>query len=173
MKTIAIEIEEKVDALLTCLDKDVQLLQEGLSRLDELRRLVIKRDDDALGKLLEQIQGEVDQHRRHERNRQSIRLELAAALGYEPNQTTLSALQTILPKGRKEKITEKKEKIRSLVEKFRKEHLKTILLLSECSRFNNMLLKSLFNLSKVENFSYTSKGSAKRQTDVALINLQL
>lgn len=173
MKTITIEIEEKVDALLTCLDKDIQLLQEGLSRLDELRRLVIKRDDAALGKLLEQIQGEVNQYRRHEQNRQSTRLELATVLGHEPNQTTLTALQTIVPKERKEKITEKKEKIRSLVETFRKEHLKTVILLSECSRFNNMLLKSLFNLSKVENFSYSSNGSAKRQTDVALFNIQL
>jgi len=173
MKTIAIEIEEKVNALLVCLDKDVQLLQEGISRLDALRGFVIKRDDVALGKLLEKIQVEASDQKRHERNRLSIQRELAAALGYEPRQMTLSALETILSKGRKDQITERKAKIKSLVAKFRKEHLETVLLLSECARFNKMLLKSIFDLGKVESFSYNSNGSAKRQIDVALINLQL
>ena len=173
MKTITIEIEEKVDALLACLDKDVQLLQDALLRLDELRRLIIKRDDDALGKLLEKIQIQANDHKSHERNRQSIHRELAAALGYEPRRMTLSVLENVLPKGRKEQITERKAKIKSLVGKFRKEHLETVLLLSECARFNNMLLKSIFDLSKVESFSYNSNGSAKRQTNVALINFKL
>jgi len=173
MKTTAIEIEEKVDALLVCLDKNVQFLREGLSRLDELRRFVIKRDDVALGKLLEKIQVEANDHKRHEQNRQSIQRQLAAALGYEPRQMTLSALETILPKRRKNQITERKTEIKSLVGKFRKEHLETVLLLSECARFNNLLLNSIFDLSKVESFSYNSNGTAKRQTDVALINLQL
>ena len=38
MKSTAIAIEEKIDALLDCLDKDVQRLQDGLLQLDELRR---------------------------------------------------------------------------------------------------------------------------------------
>jgi hypothetical protein len=173
MKTIAIAIEEKVDALLSCLDKDIQLLQKGLSRLDELRGLVIRRDDDALGKLLETIQVEANDRKRHEQYRQSIRRELAMALRYEPGQVTLTALETLLPKDKKDRITERKEEIQSLVVKFRKEHLETVLLLSECARFNNLLLKSIFNLSKIESFSYTKNGSTKRQTDVTLINLQL
>ncbi|MBN2314735.1 MAG: hypothetical protein JXM79_12460 [Sedimentisphaerales bacterium] len=173
MKTIAIAIEEKVDALLACLDKDIQLLQKGLSRLDELRGLVIRRDDDALGKLLETIQVEANDRQRHEQSRQSTRRELAMALRYEPRQMTLTALETLLPKDKKDQITERKAEIQSLVMKFRKEHLKTVLLLSECARFNNLLLKSIFNLGKVESFSYNKNGSTKRQTDVTLINFQL
>jgi len=173
MKATAIGIEEKVDALLVCLDKDVRHLQEGLLQLGELRRLVIKRDDAALGRLLDKIQIETDNYRRHERKRQSIQQELAAILGYDLRQMTLSALETILPQKRKDQVTERKVKIRSLVEEFRKEHLGTVLLLSECARFNNMLLKNIFDLSKVESFSYNSNGAAKRQTDMALIDLQL
>jgi len=54
---------DKVDELLVILDKDTQQIQESLSRLNELRSLVIKRDDAALGKLLERIQYESDSYR--------------------------------------------------------------------------------------------------------------
>ena len=173
MKVSTIEIEERVDALLVCLDKEIQHLQDGLLQLDELRRSVIKRDDAALGTLLEKIQQDVDNHRRLEQNQRSIRQELAAAFGDELKRMTLSALETMLPKERKDQVTQRKEQIRSLIEQFRKEHLGTAMLLSECARFNNMLLKSIFNLSKAESLCYNSNGAAKRQTDVALINFQL
>ena len=173
MKATVIGIEEKVDALLECLDTDIQHLQEGLLLLDELRRLVIKRDDAALGRLLEQIQKEAADFRRHEQNRQSIRRELAVALGYDLKETTLTTLESILPPGKKVQIAERKEKIKPLIEAFRKEHMGVALLLSECARFNNMLLKCIFDLSKAESFCYNSNGAAKRQNDVTLIDLQL
>jgi hypothetical protein len=173
MKVTAIEIEERVDALLVCLNKDVQRLEEVLLQLDELRGLVIKRDDIALGKLLESIQRQAEAHRQHELNRQATRRQLATALGYDERQVTLSALETILPNATKDRILDVKAKIRSLMDRLRKEHLSTALLLSECARFNNLLLRGIFNLSKKECFSYGSNGTAKRQSDIALINLQL
>jgi hypothetical protein len=173
MRATAIEIEEKVNALLVCLNKDVQRLEEVQLQLDELRRLIIKRDDDALGKLLESIQTQTEAYRQHELNRQAIRQQLATAIGSDSRQVTLTTLETILPRATKDKIIEVKIKIKALIAKLRKEHSSTALLLSECARFNNLLLRSIFNLSKREGFSYNSNGAAKRQTDVALINLQL
>ena len=173
MKTTVIVIEEKIDALLTCLDNDVQHLQKGILQLDELRRLVIKHDDDALSILLEEIQTEVDDYKRHERKRQSIWRELAAVLGYDLKQMTLSTLETILPKAITGRITEKKKQIRGLVEELRKEHVSTSMLLLECARINHTLLKGIFNHRKVESLCYNANGAAKRQTDVALIDLQL
>jgi hypothetical protein len=173
MKAIRIEIKDKVDALLACLDKEIQHLQEGLSQFDELRRSVIKHDDEALGKLLEKIQQDVENHKRLERNRQSIRQELAAGLGCGLKRMTLTTLETMLPKEKKDQVTRRKETIRTLIKQFRREHLSTTILLSECARFNKMLLKNIFNLSKAESLLYNSNGVAKRQTDAALINLQL
>ena len=73
MNAIAIGIEDKVDELLVCLDIDALNIQENLSQLNELRSLVIKRDDAALGTLLEKIQAKSDKYRSNESNRQSIR----------------------------------------------------------------------------------------------------
>ncbi len=172
MKATAIEIEGKVDELLTVLDKDIQHIQESLSKLNELRSLVIKHDDVALGKLLESIQAETDGNLRHELKRQSIRKELASAFGCGLEQMTLSTLEASLPNEKKEQVTRRKAKLKSLIKELKKEHLSTALLLSECARFNRMLLKSVFNLGNTGTVYYGSNGATRQRSDMAFVNLQ-
>jgi hypothetical protein len=172
MKATAIEIEDKVDELLAVLDKDSRHIQESLLKLNELRSLVIKRDDAALGKLLESIQTEPDSYRSHELKRQSIRQDLANALGCNLEQMTLSALEASVAKEKKAQVTRRKAELESLIKELKKEHLSTALLLSECTRFNNLLLKSIFDLGKNDVVYYNSNGATRRQTDMAFVNLQ-
>ncbi len=173
MKATASEIKDKVDKLLTCLDKDSQHIQESLSQLNKLRSYVIKRDDSGLSKLLKTIQSETSSYRKQESKRQTLRKELANALGFDTEQMTLSALEALLPKGKKDQIIKKKAKLMSLIKELKKEHLSTILLLSECARFNNLLLKSIFDLGKTGAVYYNSNGATKQQTDMAFVNLHL
>lgn len=173
MKSTATEIEDKVDELLACLDKDSRHIQESLLQLNKLRSLVIKRDDAGLDTLLKIIQTESDSYRNHESKRQTIRKELANAFGCNIKQMTLSALEASLPKGKKAQVTKKKAKLMSLIEELKKEYLSTTLLLSECTRFNNLLLKSIFNLGKTGTVYYNSNGATKQQTDMTFVNLQL
>jgi uncharacterized coiled-coil protein SlyX len=172
MKATAIEIEGKVDELLVVLDKDIQHIQDSLSRLNELRSLVIRRDDAGLGKLLESIQSESDDYKIHELKRQSIRKELAIAFGCNLEQMTLSRLEAILAEEKKVQVAKRKKKLRSLTEELKKEHLSTALLLSECARFNSLLLKSIFGFGKAGMIIYSSDGSTKRQADTAFVNLR-
>jgi hypothetical protein len=173
MKAAVVEIEDKVDQLLDCLDKDAQYIQESLLQLNEMRRLVIKRDEAALEKLLESIQADADAYREHELNRKSIRKELADCLGCGLEQMTLSTLQVSLPEEKKDQITQIKAKLRSLSAELKKEYLSTALLLSECARFNNLLLKGIFNLGKADSVHYNSTGATKRQIETAFVNLQI
>jgi hypothetical protein len=172
MKSTGTEIEDKVDELLACLDKDSQHIQESLSQLNTLRSFVIKRDDSGLGKLLKVIQAESDSYRKHESKRQTIRKELANALGYNTEQLTLSVLEANLSKQKKAQVINKKTKLMSLIKELKKEYFSTTLLLSECARFNNLLLKSIFDLSKTGAVYYNSNGITKQQTDMAFVNLQ-
>ena len=172
MKATAIEIEDKVDELLAALDKDSRHIQESLLKLNELRSLVVKRDDAALGRLLESIQTESGSYRSHELKRESIRKDLADALGCNLEQMTLSAIEASLPEEKKAQVTRMKAKLKSLITELKKEHLSTALLLSECTRFNNLLLKSIFDLGKSDVVYYNSNGATRRQTDTALVNLQ-
>ena len=172
MKAATIEIEDKVDELLEILDRDIRHTEKSLLWLNELRSSVVKRDDAASGKLLESIRAESDSYRSNELKRQSIRKELANTLGWNVEQVTLSALEAILPEEQKTQIAERKDKLRALTEELKKEHLSTALLLSECARFNSILLKSIFSFGKTETITYNSKGSTKRQNEMALVNLQ-
>ena len=173
MKATATEIDDKVDKLLTCLDKDSQHIQESLSQLSKLRSYVIKRDDSGLSQLLNIIQAETSSYRNHESNRQTIRKELANALGCNTEQMTLSALEARLPKGKKDQIIKKKAKLMSLINELKKEHLSTTMLLSDCARFNSMLLTSTLELGQAGTITYSPRGSAERQTNSAFVNLQL
>jgi len=175
MKPATTSIEDKVDELLLVLDEDIRHIRQSLSRLNELRSLVIKRDDASLGKLLEFIRSESEGYRKHELHRRSIRKELAGALGCGLGQITLSKLETStsLPQGKKDQVTEKKAKLKSLIKELKKEHLSTALLLSDCARFNRMLLKGVFNFGKTRTVYYGSNGATKQQNDMAFVNLQL
>jgi len=172
MKTATAEIEDKISELLVVLDKDIQHIQDSLSRLNELRSLVIKRNDADLGKLLESIQTESDGYRSHELKRQSIRKELANALDCNFEQVTLSGLEDVLPEEQKAQVATRKVQLRALTEELKKEHLSTVMLLSDCARFNRQLLKSVFDLGKMGVVYYNSRGSAKRGMTEAFVNLQ-
>ncbi|MGD8787033.1 MAG: hypothetical protein PVJ60_06385 [Phycisphaerales bacterium] len=171
--TVTTEIEDKIDELLACLDKDSQYMQKNISQLNKLRSLVIKRDDAGLGRLLEIIKTESNNYQKHESERHKIREKLANAFGCNAKQITLSALEANLPKEKKNQIKFIKEKLMSLIIELKKEYLSTTLLLSECTRFNNKLLKSIFDFGKNEMVYYNSNGATKRQTDTAFVNLQL
>jgi len=148
-------------------------MQQSLLQLNEMRRLVIKRDETALGKLLESIQAGAGCYRDHELNRKSIRKELADSLGCGIEEMTLSTLEVNLPEAKKNRIILMKTKLRSLSVELKKEYLSTTLLLSECARFNNLLLKGIFDLGKTESIHYNSNGETRRQIDTAFVNLQI
>jgi len=172
MRTAANGIEGKVEELLACLELDIGHIEESLSRLNELRNLVIKRDDTALGRLLESIRAGSDAYRSNELKRQSIRQELADAVGCDVKQMTLSSLQAHLPTVKWNQVARAKAKLRTLVLDLRKEHLTTGLLLAECARFNNALLRSVFEIGKTGVVCYNSNGVTKRQIDAALVDMQ-
>jgi hypothetical protein len=172
MKATTVGIEDKIGELLVILDRDIQHIEGCLLLLNELRSLVIKRDDASLGKLLEGIQAESNSYKSHELKRQSIRKELAIAFGCEVEQMTLSRLEAVLPVGEKAEVTERKVKLKSLTEQLKKEHLSTVMLLSDCARFNSLLLRGIFDLGKTGMVYYNSNGAAKRQTDRAFVNME-
>jgi len=169
---VAVAIQNKVDELLAVLDKDIQHIEESLSRLNELRSLVIKRDDTALDKLLRSIRAETDGHVGNEQQRQNVRKDLANALDCPIEQMTLSALEAILPEERKAQIIDRKAKLKTLIEQLKKEHLSTALLLSECARFNRLLFRAIFDLGKTGTVMYSPSGQAKSPTDMTLVNLR-
>jgi len=164
--------QEKVDELLVVLDSDIRHIRECLASLNELRSSVVKRDDAALARLLDRIRIESDGYRANELKRQSIRKELAPILGCSVEQMTLSRLETVLPKETGAQISRIRAELKPLVNEFKKEHLSTMLLLSECARFNGLLLASILDLGKTEMLVYSPKGAASQQADNVFVNFR-
>ena len=172
MNTLAIEIENSVDKLLAVLDEDIRHIRKSLSTLDGLRHSVVKRDDVSLGKLLEGARSESSGYKNNEAKRRLLREELAVALGCAPGQMTLSRLETELSGEKKAQVAERKMTLRTLIDKLQKEHVSTIMLLSDCARFNGMLLKSVLQLGGTGEITYSPRGSVQRQIDTVFVDSQ-
>ena len=162
---VANDIEKQTDEMLGCLDVDIEHIQKNLACLNEMRGLVIKRDDVALQNLLDQIQNGSDSFKEHETKRQMIRKILADSLDCDVSKINLTMLEKELPEAKSILVREKKEKLKSLIDEFKKEYTSTIILVSECSRFNKMLLKSIFNPGKTSSVYYKANGTVSEHKE--------
>lgn len=172
MKAAATTIENNVDELLAVLDEDIRHIHDSLLQLNELRSAVIKRDDAALNRLLGTARAKAGSYAANESKRQILRKDLANALGCNVEQMTLTRLESRLPIEKKAQIANKKAELRRLTDELKKEHLSTSILLSECARFNSLLLRSIFDLGKTRTVTYRANGAANRQMDGTFVNLR-
>jgi hypothetical protein len=173
MKAIVVDIEEKIDELLNCLEGDIEHIENSLLTLDKLRGFVIKHDKNALGKLLEKARNASTKYRIHERKRQQVRSKLAKLLNCSGKDITLSNLETVVSDQKKGLVVQTKIKLNTLTRKFLKEYTNTAMLLSECTRFNRLILKSIFNFGNTDAVVYDADGTAKEQNQRAFMDLQL
>lgn len=172
MNKTQVLIDEKIDELLCILDKDAERLRVSLLRLDELRALLVKRDEKALARLLENIRMEIDGHKDLEDRRQLIRQELAIILKCDFSQVTLTRLASEVDGEKSERITSKKAELQSLATRLKEEHLRTMMLLSDCSRINSVLLNGILNFTRTGTVTYSNNGKAKRHSETAFVNMQ-
>ncbi|MHC4842612.1 MAG: hypothetical protein ACYTFM_00100 [Planctomycetota bacterium] len=166
-------ISDRIAQMLNCLQEDIQNIERILGYLDEIRTSVLKRDENALSYLLQKIQTETDEYKNQESRRNFIRSELANLLDRDVQQITLSELEQILPESIQAQVKEKKNKIKLLTNKLQKEHLNTVLLLSECARFNRMILSGIFDFGKQDVVTYSASGIRPRQAGRNLVNFKV
>ena len=166
-----IEIESLVSDLLKVLDTDIEHMHQVTNVLIEMRDLVINRQEKDLGLLLEDIKVGADRYTGNEAKRQLIRNELAALMGCTQQELTLSRLEIICHGQQKVELSEKKSRLQTLANQLKKEHVCTTLLLSDCVRFNRMLLKGIFENGKCGTTIYNSKGSTSKQTNGSFMNI--
>ncbi len=173
MKTNDTIFQDNIDRLLDVLDTDIENIRQNLSALNQLRSSVIKRDNDSLAQLLKKIQADDGGYKNNESKRKSIRKALADSLGCPAEKITLTTLEQTLPEEKKSLIAEKKEKLTELLKQLKNEYHATAVLLSECARFNRILLKTLLNNKNAETVTYDAEGSARRYFDSAFLNMKL
>jgi len=132
--------ELPIGEFLATLDEEIALLEVKRSQLAALAEALIKRDNETTEDLLkrmeatEQTQASVDQRLA------GMRAKLAEAIGCPAGDLRLADLAEQLPHEQAQQLDARREKIILRGQELRQEHLKTAMMLAECSRVNRLLL---------------------------------
>jgi len=172
MRIMTNKIDDKIDEFLNVLTNDARQLQRNISWLDELRGLVIKHDDVALQNLLETIQSQASCCKGNELKRQILQKELAILFDCDSGKMTLSRLEVELSGGKKIQVAQMKAKLQALVKELKEEQLSTTMFLSDCSRFNSLLLKNVLELGSAKGIIYSPSGFAEQNANTGFVNMQ-
>ena len=133
----------QVDALDALMGEEEALLDLRRGQLASLAAAIIDRDDDAVERLLEQVEQAQRLQAATDKQLDDLRADLAKRLACDRRQVRLSALIERLPDERRDALAARRERIIHLAERLQWEHVRTVKLLRECARINRMLLESL------------------------------
>ena len=173
MNTVTTELQEKVNELLAVLQKDLEHIERSIGELDELRALVIKRDDSGLSKLLEQIRSRSQEYEANQKLREELRRQIAEILDWPVGEVRLGRLLQEVSAEQKVKVKQIRERLSSVISRLQREHTSTVMLLSDLSRFNSILLNTILQTGQMCGVTYDARGDTSRSGDVAFMNLQL
>jgi hypothetical protein len=163
----------RIEELLDVLERDMTHIEYAVSKLNDLRGFVIKRDEQGLVRLLGEIREETMDYQANEDRRGVIQKELAGLFGCQPRELTLSVLKKRVSGAASAAIGESQEKLKKMVGRLRVEYISTAALLSECSRINSALLRIVFNRSGMGPACYGSNGLTTRESEAAFMNMRL
>jgi hypothetical protein len=173
MKEQTVDITGRIEELLDVLARDMTHIEYAVSKLNDLRGFVIKRDEKELTQLLGEIREETMDYQANEERRNIIRKELAGLFGCQPRELTLSVLKKHISGAAGVAIAESQAKLKTMVGRLRVEYISTAALLSECSRINSALLRIVFNRSRMGPACYGSNGLTTRESGAAFMNMHL
>ncbi len=171
MTAMQIQLYGLVDELLGVLDEEVEQIRVSLDYLDRLRAAVIKRHEDELKDLLGSVTGQSGR-RAVESKRTAVCNKLALVLVCSISQMNLSKLRANLPDERAAVVAQKQQEVIEYVEKLNREVTSTGLLLKECSRLNNSLLRKLFGNGS-ETVTYNVRGKARWEAQRGVVSMRL
>jgi DNA repair exonuclease SbcCD ATPase subunit len=173
MNTVTTELQEKVNELLAVLQKDLEHIERSIGELDELRALVIKRDDSGLSKLLEQIRSRSQEYEANQKLREELRQQIAEILDWPVSEVRLGKLVQEVTAEQRVSVRQMRVRLGGMISRLQREHTSTVMLLSDLSRFNSILLNTILQTGQVCGVTYDARGGTSRSGDVAFMNLQL
>jgi hypothetical protein len=126
MNEQTIALSNKARELLDVLERDIEHVERTVSWLNELRGFVIKRDEENLSRLLEEIRNEAKEYSANEQRRCLMREELAGLLNCTQKELTLSVLSRSMAEPEKTAIIESQERLRTLLVRLRRPYCRIV-----------------------------------------------
>ena len=160
-----------VETLEGLLDEEVSLLDLRRSQLRSLCGAIIERDDEAVERLLDQIERAQELQSVTDEKLDTVRRALAEHLACPPSEVKLSTLIAELPEPLRGRLAARRQRIIDLAERLQIEHMRTVMLLGECARINRLLMESLFPDSRGVT-TYSVAGSDPWRPDGGLVDAE-
>jgi len=133
--------QDLVEPLHEALDEEIAALNLRRSQLALLREAILARDDEAVGRLLGQLEQAQVLQSRLELRLQSIREALAEQLDLSVDAATLSGLIGRLGPQAARRLDLCRRQVVHLVKALQRQHLELAILLHECARINRLMLE--------------------------------
>ncbi|MCE5186742.1 MAG: hypothetical protein LLF76_11525 [Planctomycetaceae bacterium] len=163
-------IQQVLNEVYRFLDTQTAYVEATLERLDHLRAAVIRRDENALQQMFEQVQQESGRKVQYAQAVQMLRQKLANLLNCPIEEIRLSAISTRLEPQAAREVSMRQAALQTLVRRLTNELTATQALLRECARFNRLLLNSMFGRQHAA--TYDAHGMSRSNVQGGLMNLR-
>ncbi|OHB45973.1 MAG: hypothetical protein A2178_03515 [Planctomycetes bacterium GWC2_49_10] len=157
--------------MIAVLQHDSSYLTAAVTRLNDMRESLIKRDPAVLEQLLAVIRSEQDLYALNEVKRNDLRIQAADELGLDPAQVNISILIEHLSPKTAQRLADAKAELEKLTAALRTEYIATASLLTECARFNRQLVNAVLGSNGTVT-TYDSRGGRDRNRST-MMNFQL
>lgn len=166
-------LQLKVDELLVVLDKDIELIQNSLVRIGELRECLIRRQQETMDSVLGMVRADAEQRSANDIVRERIRAELSGILGCDVKKMTIGALGNYLSEQQRDRLFEKRGTLLILTKKLSKEYLLTQKLVKTYSKLHRRFFEKVFYSKNKNQSVYNSSGQVDRDADSSFMNVKL
>lgn len=163
---------EMVEDLLALLGQEIRLLQKRHEQFCELYEVILKRNNERMETLLEEMTRLQQDQADLDGRLQAVRGVLARAIGAPEDAMRLGDLAHHLDPSRAQTLQSLRNQIIQLAEKLERKHLDTAVLLSECARVNRMLLEGLLPAPETVQ-TYGQKGNSPWSAGAGLVDAEM
>ena len=171
MISTASNVADLVSELLSVLDEEIALLDLRWSQMEAASCAIIDRDDDALERLIGQIERTQKSQARSDLKLKGLCRTLAESLGQGLQKVRLVELIGKLPKAQRLAVDCRMQQIILQAKKLHKQHLEINALLSECARINRLLLEGLLPGSETV-MTYGESGATMWRSETSLVDAE-
>jgi hypothetical protein len=165
-------VDELTEELFVFLDDSVLSMQHMLGKLTELRAAVIRRDENSLRRMFDEMPELTAWRDGIQQRQRQLCAAFAVPLNCQAEKINISYLTLFLDPLKGEELKIKQHLLGELVSRLSREQKATELLLHECERLNRMILDGFVGKAN-QTFTYGSAGRIRREMHCAIMNTRI
>jgi flagellar biosynthesis/type III secretory pathway chaperone len=165
-------IRDMLKELNAVLDEEIALLSLRRSQMKLLSGAILDRDDDAVERLLGEIERMGQLQAQADARLGKLRSGLAELFGCQVDQMRLSRLIESLAGADRQAIEQRRRQIAQLAGELQRQHLETAVVVFECARINRLLLECLYPAGSSVN-TYGAGGAGAWRGEAGLVDTEL